>query len=151
MEELTRELEEEKKNTCNAHEQLMWVQAEYENFQKRVKREQGELIKMANEHLILKLLSIVDDLERIVSNVNDEDTKRGVEMVYKNLTKTLEGEGLRRIGAEGARFDPFEHEAVEITEEGDAKAGEVTEELRNGYKLNNRVIRTSLVRIKKEV
>jgi molecular chaperone GrpE len=123
------------------------VQADFENYRKRMLREQTEKIERANESLIEQLLPVLDTFELALDNLADADeqVRKGVELVYADLLGVLEKAGLERIDALGKPFDPHEHEAV-AQEDG---AGEpvIFDILRSGYRLKDRVLRPATVRV----
>ena len=123
------------------------LQADFENYRKRMLREQTEKIERANESLIEQLLPVLDTFELALDNLADADeqVRKGVELVYADLLGVLEKAGLERIDALGKPFDPHEHEAV-AQEDG---AGEpvVFDILRSGYRLKDRVLRPATVRV----
>ena len=123
-------------------EQMQRLQAEFENFQKRTEKEKSEIFRNANEDLIVKLLSVLDNFELALGHVDD----KGVNMIYSELHSILEKEGLKVISVDGD-FDPNFHEAL-IQEEG-KEDGKIIEELQKGYMLNDKVIRASKVKISK--
>jgi molecular chaperone GrpE len=143
------------------------LQADFENYRKRVMREQTALVERASERLLEQLLPVLDNFELALRSI-DEDTsetemqaqptggeakpestserfRKGVELVYADLVSVLEKSGLARIDALGAPFDPNEHEAV-MQDEGDGEpvVGQV---LRTGWKLKGRVLRPSMVKV----
>lgn len=138
---------EEEKEAEEYRERLIRLQAEYDNFRKNMEKRFDEERKLASEKLVLKLLNVIDDLERVLKNMKNEE-KEGIEMVYKNMMEALKSEGLERIDCVGKPFDPFEQEAIEVSYEGPYEENRVIEELRAGYKMNGRVIRTALVKVK---
>jgi molecular chaperone GrpE len=124
------------------------LQADFENYRKRVVREQTSLVERASEGLVEQLLPVLDNFELTLQNVDasaDEQIRKGVELVYADLVAVLEKNGLERIDALGAPFDPNEHEAV-MQEGGDGEpvVGQV---LRTGWKLKGRVLRPSMVKV----
>ena len=126
------------------------LQADFENYRKRVVREQTALVERASEGLIEQLLPVLDNFELTLQNVDasaDEQIRKGVELVYADLVSVLEKNGLERIDALGEPFDPNEHEAV-MQEDGDGEpvVGQV---LRTGWKLKGRVLRPSMVKVTK--
>jgi molecular chaperone GrpE len=131
-------------------EQLLRLQADFDNFKKRTEKELSEQIHYANEKLILKILDSYEDLERALKSGKSDDLHEGVEMIYQNLQNILEGEGLEIIPAEGEKFDPFQHEALMAEAHDDFENGEVIEELCKGYKLNSKVIKYSKVKVCKK-
>lgn len=131
-------------------EQLLRLQADFDNFKKRTEKELIEQIHYANEKLILKILDSYEDLERALKSGKSDDLHEGVEMIYQNLKNILEGEGLEIIPAEGEKFDPFQHEALMAEAHDDFENGQVIEELCKGYKLNSKVIKYSKVKVCKK-
>ena len=132
------------------HEQLLRLQADFDNFKKRTDKELSEQIHYANEKLIVKILDSYEDLERALKSGKSNDLHEGVQMIHQNLKKILEGEGLEEIPAQGEKFDPFQHEALMAEAHEDFKNGEVIEELCKGYKLNSKVIKYSKVKVCKK-
>ena len=121
-------------------DQFRRVQAEFENYRKRMIRQQTEHLERAAESLIEKLLPVLDNFESAVSH------KTGYEQVQASLLATLEKEGLERIHPEGKPFDPAESDAV-AHEDGDG-GPVVSEVLRAGYRWKGRVVRPAMVRVK---
>ena len=144
-------LEREKERADEYLNRLKYLQADFENYQKRVGREREELVKRASEELILKLLSVVDDLERAVeasrSSSDKEVLASGVEMVLKQFQATLAEEGLSQIEAVGKPLDPELHEVVTTVETDQCPENIIVRVLRKGYSLNGRVIRPSMVEV----
>jgi molecular chaperone GrpE len=131
---------------------LQRLQAEFDNYRKRVLREQTAAVEMAAEPVMRRLLEVLDDFELALLHANDDvDTDRllkGVELVYAKLLDALQSEGLERIEAEGQRFDPSMHEALMQTGEGEGEP-HVAEVFRQGYTLRGRVIRPAGVRVER--
>jgi len=130
---------------------LKRLKAEFENYRKRVLREQTRALELAAEPLVAKLLEVVDEFElALMAAEAKPDFERflhGVELVYAKLMDILRSEGLDRIDAEDRPFDPERHEAL-LQAEGEAD-GEpyVADVLRAGYTLKGRVIRPAGVRV----
>ena len=130
---------------------LRRLKAEFENYRKRVLREQTRALELAAEPLVAKLLEVVDEFElALMAAEAKPDFERflhGVELVYAKLMDILRSEGLDRIDAEDRPFDPERHEAL-LQAEGEAD-GEpyVADVLRAGYTLKGRVIRPAGVRV----
>ncbi len=124
------------------------VQADFENYRKRMLREQTEAVGRANESLVEQLLPVLDSLELALEQVRegDEQVRKGLELVYADLLGVVEKAGLERIQAAGVPFDPNVHEAV--LQEGDSE-GEpvVTDVVRTGYRLKGRVLRPAMVKV----
>jgi len=130
---------------------LRRVQAEFENYRKRVIKEQTALVDRATEGLVEQLLPVLDSFELALKNFDaaggqdTESVRKGVELVYAELLGVLEKSGLSRIEAEGKPFDPNVHEAV-MQEDGDGEPV-VTDVLRTGYTLKGRVLRPAMVKV----
>lgn len=130
---------------------LRRVQAEFENYRKRVIKEQTALVDRATEGLVEQLLPVLDSFELALKNFDaaggqdTESVRKGVELVYAELLGVLEKAGLSRVEAEGKPFDPNVHEAV-MQEEGDGEPV-VTDVLRTGYTLKGRVLRPAMVKV----
>ena len=130
---------------------LRRVQAEFENYRKRVIKEQTALVDRATSGLVEQLLPVLDSFELALKNLDAagsddiESVRKGVELVYAELLGVLEKAGLSRIEAEGKPFDPNVHEAV-MQEEGDGEPV-VTDVLRTGYTLKGRVLRPAMVKV----
>jgi molecular chaperone GrpE len=138
--------------TRELREHLQRLQAEFDNYRKRVLREQTSAVEMAAEPVMRRLLEVLDDFELALmhagEDVDSDRLLKGVELVYAKLLDALRAEGLERIQAEGTPFDPELHEALMQTGEG---AGEphVAEVFRPGYALRGRVIRPAGVRVER--
>jgi len=132
---------------------LQRLQAEFDNYRKRVLREQTTAVEMAAEPVMRRLLEVLDDFELALMHASEDvDTDRllkGVELVYAKLTDALAAEGLERMHAEGEPFDPSLHEALMQTGDGDDEP-RVAEVFRPGYTLRGRVIRPAGVRVERE-
>jgi len=132
---------------------LQRLQAEFDNYRKRVLREQTTAVEMAAEPVMRRLLEVLDDFElalmHAAEDVEQDRLLKGVELVYAKLVDALGAEGLERIEAEGEAFDPSLHEALMQTGEGDGEP-RVAEVFRPGYTLRGRVIRPAGVRVERE-
>lgn len=125
------------------------LQADFENYRKRVLREQTALVERATEGLIEQLLPVLDSFELAVANLGREtdveNLRKGVELVYAELLGVLERAGLEPIAALGEPFDPNVHEAVMQDDgAGEPRVGGV---LRTGWKLKGRVLRPAMVKV----
>jgi molecular chaperone GrpE len=134
-------------------EHLQRLQAEFENYRKRVLREQTQAVDFAARPVILRLLEVLDDFDLALMHAEDRpDFDRflhGVELVYAKLVDTLRAEGLERIEAQGKPFDPELHEALMQSGEGDGDPV-VADVLRPGYTLKGRVLRPAGVRVERQ-
>jgi len=123
------------------------VQADFENYRKRMLRDQTDAIARANESLIEGLLPVVDSFELALGQLadTDEQVRKGVELVFAGLVDVLDKAGLERIDSTGVPFDPNVHEAV--IQEGDHGDPVVADTVRTGYRLKGRVLRPAMVKV----
>src|SRR5271169_4907879 len=143
-------LEEERKRNEEYLTSLRYLQADFENYRKRVEREMGELEEFSTLGLVRKLISVLDALDLAVASATKAEDKgllEGVRMVQKNLGSALESEGLQRIKAVGEHFDPSAHEAVDKVQGKDNSDDMVVEEMRKGYTFKGKVLRPSAVKV----
>jgi molecular chaperone GrpE len=147
---LEKTLDEERKRNEEYLTNLRYLQADFENYRKRVDREIRELEEFSTVGLIRKLIPVVDDLELAAASATkaeDAGLVEGVKMVQKNLTAALETEGLHTIEAVGKPFDPSSHEAVDKVQGKGNSEDMVIEELRKGYTFKGKVLRPSAVKV----
>ena len=132
---------------------LQRLQAEFDNYRKRVLREQTAAVELAAEPVMRRLLEVLDDFELALIHAEEKpDYDRflhGVELVYAKLLDALRSEGLERTEALGTPFDPEVHEALLQTGDGDGEPV-VADVLRPGYMLKGRVIRPAGVRVERK-
>jgi molecular chaperone GrpE len=144
------QLEAARKEAAEYLEHLQRLQAEFDNYRKRVLKEQTRAVEMAAEPMVRKLLEVLDEFDlALMAAEQKPDFDRflhGVELVYAKLNDILRSEGLERIDANGKPFDPSLHEALMQTgePEGEPYVGDV---LRPGYTLRGRVIRPAGVKV----
>ena len=145
-------LEAEKKRSEDYLTRLKYLQADFENFKKRSDRQIEEAKKYCTERLITQLLDVQDELEMALKTAQTADSAKplieGVQMTLKKLRKVLEQEGVSTIECEAGKiFNPACHHAVSAAERDDVEACVVTEEVRKGYKMKDKVIRPSIVKV----
>jgi molecular chaperone GrpE len=121
---------------------LRRLQAEFDNYRKRMLREQTAMASRASARLVERLLPVLDNFERAVAHGEGGE---GVQLVYKELRRALEQEGLAEIEAEGALFDPRYHEAFQAVDDPDTAEARVRTVFRRGYTLGDRVLRPAMV------
>lgn len=129
-------------------ESLQRLKAEFENFRKRVARENRELSQRASQEVINEVLPVLDNFERALRAVAEHDEQvlgEGVELVYNQLRDVLNRRGLCEIEAEGEDFDPSRHEAVLCKPSPEHPEGKVMEVLEKGYQVDDRVMRPAKV------
>ncbi len=134
----------DKKTVDNKHHELeakyIRVLADYQNLEKRVAREKDIFVKFANVVLVLKMLPVLDNLQRASEHLKDQ----GIELVVKQFQDALSSEGVTEIGTVGDAFNPEHHEAIEKVA---GEEGKVMQVLEKGYKLGDKVIRPAKVKI----
>ena len=144
--ELEERLAEVEKERDERTDDLKRVAAEFDNYRKRVARDQQSLAARAHERLVKELLPVLDDLERALEAAAEhEETKLedGVRLVYRELEKALAKEGLAEIETNG-HFDPHVHEAL-LSQPSEHAEGAILEVLQKGYRLGDRVLRPARV------
>jgi molecular chaperone GrpE len=125
---------------------LKRVAAEFENYRKRVLRDQESLVARAHERLVKELLPVLDDLERALAAAEEHEEAKleeGVRLVHRELKAALDREGVAEIETDG-HFDPHVHEAL-LSQPSEAEEGSVLEVLQKGYKLGDHVLRPARV------
>ena len=132
---------------------LQRLQAEFDNYRKRVLREQTTAVEQAARPVFRRLLEVLDDFDLALMHAQDRpDFDRflhGVELVYAKLLDTLRSEGLEQMDVQGKPFDPENHEALMQTGDGEGDPV-VADVLRPGYMLKGRVLRPAGVRVERK-
>lgn len=131
---------------------LQRTRADFENYRKRVDAEKVAAREAGQSSAILKLLPVIDNIERAVvympEELKDNKWAQSVAGLVKNLEKSLESLNLKRIeSAPGTEFNPELHEAIQFDEEATGEKEVIAEELQSGYELNGRVIRHAMVKV----
>ena len=125
--------------------------AEFDNFRKRTDKEKSQMYEIGAKDIIDKILPVIDDFERGLGTVGEEDKNdsfvQGMEMVYKKLMTTLDGIGVKPIEAVGQEFDPNFHNAVMHVEDENFGENIVAEEFQKGYMYRDSVVRHSMVKV----
>jgi molecular chaperone GrpE len=134
------------------YDKLLRLQAEFENYRKRVERERGELYQHGRDDVLLQFLPVVDNFERALSSLETsegdaEALRHGVELIHKQFKDALSKLGLEAVEAVGLAFDPHVHEAVttEVTDK--HKENTVIQEFQRGYKIGDRLLRPAKVKV----
>lgn len=133
-------------------DRLVRLQAEFENYKKRMAREKAEFLKFATEGLLLEFLPILDNLERAIASARAEAANReavvaGIDMIARLFRATLEKAGVKPMEAVGKPFDPSLYQAVAQVESPDGQDNVVVEEIQKGYFLEGRVLRAAMVKV----
>lgn len=148
---LNEDLERKDEEIIELKSHLQRLQADFDNFRKQGEKQKQDLIRYANEGLIVKFIDIYEDMERALENsTNEEELREGLELIYSKMKNTLEKEGVEEIPAVGEKFDPFKHEALLTVDSPDHENNEIVDELMKGYTLKDKVIKYSKVRVCKK-
>jgi len=124
--------------------------ADFENYKRRTRQELADRTQYANEELLRKLLPILDNLRRALDHAPegiDRNWFDGLRMVVRQFEDTLQAQGLSPIPAVGEKFDPSQHEAIAREETDEHEEGTIVEEMQPGYRLHERVLRPTLVKV----
>ena len=135
-------------------DQMLRTRADFDNYRKRVERDRATMIARASEDAVRDILPIVDDLERALAADPGDGAgsfHQGVQMIYRQMLDILARRGLEPIEAIGHDFDPNIHEAVAYEPAEGRREGEIIGELRKGYRIGDRLVRPSMVRVAQEV
>ena len=132
-------------------EKYLRLYAEFENYKRRIQKENETNKTYQSQRVLTDILPTIDNIERALQIEGDDESfkslQKGVQMVHESLLRALKDNGLEEILAEGKEFDPNLHQAVVQDDNPDFKSGEVTQELQKGYKLKDRVLRPSMVKV----
>ncbi|MBM7577645.1 molecular chaperone GrpE [Jeotgalibacillus terrae] len=134
-----------------AEDKYLRLRAEFDNYRRRIQKENETLQKYRAQNVVTGILPALDNFERAlnIETTNDESASllKGMQMVHSSLLEALKAEGVEVIESVGQQFDPNLHQAVmQVSEEG-TESNTVIEELQKGYKLKDRVIRPSMVKV----
>jgi molecular chaperone GrpE len=153
MNEVTN-LKEELEKTCAKAAEFSegWQRerADFQNYKRRVERDQVMLSQEISGRIIKRFLEVLDDLERAQKNLptgGDPAWAEGIELVNRKINTILETENVKRIEAEDQQFDPIIHEALSQEESADHESGQIIEVIQQGYTLGDRVLRPARVRV----
>ena len=149
---LEKDLQKTKNELAEQKDSFVRLQAETDNFRKRLSREKDEFSQYANERLFKELIPIFDNLERALEDPSNDtkSLKEGLEMILKQFSAFLETEKVEPIKAIGEKFDPMVHEALTSEESNEHEENTIISEFVKGYTINNRVLRPSQVVISKK-
>ena len=124
--------------------------AEFDNFRKRTEKEKSQMFEMGAANILEKLLPVIDNFERGLDALAEEEKNafsEGMEKIYKQLLTMLDDVGVEKIEAEGAEFDPELHNAVMHVDDESLGENVVAEELQKGYRYKDTVLRHSMVKV----
>ncbi|MFV0500234.1 MAG: nucleotide exchange factor GrpE [Bacteroidales bacterium] len=148
--ESTEKVEDLGQKLIDMNDKYLRLYSDFENYRKRTSKEKLDMIKYASEDTIKDLLPIIDDYERAMEDIDNQDisdtTKEGLRLIYSKLMNTLTQKGVKPINAKGELFDENIHEAItQIPAQCDEDKGRVIDEITKGYFMFDKVIRFSKV------
>jgi molecular chaperone GrpE len=155
IEKLSIELEQKKQEAEEANDKYRRTYADFENYRKRMQRDQAEFRKYANEQMALELLTVLDHLSLALKHANEggssgDALQQGVEMVYKQFRDVLEKFGITPFKAEGETFDPAMHEAMMQVETSDVPENRIVQVFQDGYLYHEKILRHAKVGVSKK-
>ena len=145
IEKLKEDLEKQESETQEYISLAQRLQADFENFKKITEKRNKDLIKFANENVLKEFLDCYEDFGRALETENDEDLRKGIELIYNKFSDVLKKEGIEEIPAKGEKFDLNKHEALMVQESDDVENGYIIEELMKGYMYKDKVLKYSKV------
>lgn len=150
LSKLEEELKVKEEEIAELNDSYLRLQADFMNYKKRTEKDKVQTIAYANEDLICDLLPVIDNFERALKTTEDKNSSflEGTKMIYDQLIKVLVDHGLEEIEALGEKFDPNYHHAA-LMEESEDDEGTILEVFQKGYKLKDKVIRPSMVKVAK--
>lgn len=151
VKQLEEQLSAEQQKTQEYLTRLKYLQADFENYRRRVEKQVQEAVQRSNEQLVSCLIGVLDDFEVAISACQTTENKDalldGIKMVHKKLDNLLAKEGLERLECVGKQFDPNMHEILAQVPTNDHESGTVLEEARKGFVFKGKVLRPSVVTI----
>ena len=148
------ELEKQKALAEGYYNQLLRLQADFENYRKRLEKEKPDLIRWGKAEILLKLLPLYDMLLAAHAHINTArenggggETLKGLEMIFREFSRVFEAEGLRAMEPVGKPYDPMASEILGVVEGGEESDGLVVEELQKGFYFGEKILRPARVKI----
>lgn len=148
-EQKNEEIEKREQQIGELTDLLQRLQAEFENYRKRVENEKSAFMQCASRDLLLKFLTVLDNFELALKHTNNHDELvKGIDLIYAQFMQIMKEEGVGHIEVLNAKFDPALHEVL-IADKSDKEQGTILEELQKGYTLNGSVLRHAKVKVSK--
>ena len=145
---LTAERDQLAAEKADLYDRLLRRTAEFDNFRRRAERERSEILDFAGMETVRELLPILDDFERALKIESaDQDYAKGMELIYQRFFEALKKAGLEPLPAQGQKFDPYLHHAVETVPAPEVEDQTILEELRRGYNFRGRLLRPAMVKV----
>ena len=151
---LSHQLLEKNEELHALNDKYLRLAAEFDNYKRRVQRDQSDTIRFANERLFKDLLPTLDNLERALQSGGREQALiegllEGVELTYKHFLDTLQKMGMKQVASVGELFDPAKHQAVGQVESLTVPENVIVDEYQKGYFLHDRILRPAMVTVAK--
>ena len=154
VEQYKNELQKEKEISRELSDKCLRLQAEFENFRKRLQKEKTDFMKYAMENFFKNLLPVIDNFELALESAEKASDiqclSEGVKLIHMQFLDVLQKEGLACFSSLGEPFNPQKHEAIMQVESDNHHENTVMEELKKGYLLNDRLLRPALVAVSKK-
>jgi|SRR5690348_2720887 len=150
VEELEKQLAQAKREAAEFKDKFLRERAEMDNFRKRQERIAGDRIQREKKEMILKILSVMDNVERALvyqETMDRQALQQTLRMLMWQMNEFLKSEGLTPIATVGERLNPYEHEAIELVENSDQPEDTIVEEVLKGYKIGNETLRAARVKV----
>jgi molecular chaperone GrpE len=143
------EIERLKQELSRSRDMHTRALADFDNYRKRVQRDQDSAAQAGKRQLVLALLDVIDDFERALAYANTapESILAGTRVIHQRLTDLLQAQGVVPYDSAGQPFDPALHEAVAVSQNAQTPSGIVLDELRHGYRWGDEVLRPARVRV----
>lgn len=148
------ELEKQKVQAADYYNQLLRLQADFENYRKRMEKDRPELIKWGKAEILLRLLPLYDMLLSAHAHINTarengggDETLKGLEMIFKEFSKVFDAEGLRAMDPVGKPYDAMASEILGVVDGTEENDGFVVEELQKGFYYGDKILRPARVKI----
>ncbi|MFW9918712.1 MAG: nucleotide exchange factor GrpE [Candidatus Thorarchaeota archaeon] len=146
--------EEEKDSYQELHDKYLRLQAEFDNYRKRMNTRFEEITQFASESILLKVLDVVDNMQRALESdfsADPESAKAGVAAIYKQIEKLLQNEQVRPIESLGKVFDPYYQNAISTVNDESLPDKTVIQEYQKGYMLRDKVLRPAMVSVNRHL
>ncbi len=147
---LEKQLAQAKQEAAEFKEKFLRERADMDNFRKRQERNAQERVQREKKALILKILGVMDNVERALTyqeTMDRQALQQTLRMLMWQMNEVMKGEGLTPIATVGERLNPYEHEAIELVENSDQPEDTIVEEVLKGYKMGNETLRAARVKV----
>ncbi len=148
--ELEEQLARARQEAAEFKSKFMRERADMDNFRKRQERNAQERVQREKKELILKILGVMDNVERALNyqeTMDRQALQQTLRMLMWQMNELMRGEGLTPIATVGERLNPYEHEAIELVENSDQPEDTIVEEVLKGYKMGNETLRAARVKV----